>query len=311
MEKSHEVLGNTPLISAKNLGKELGIERLYLKYEGSNPTGTQKDRVASVHVQKALEYGYDTVVVGSCGNYGAAIAYYASLHHLKSLIYIPRQFHSPRLEEIQYKYGARLMLVDGMYEDSVEASKRDASDNNWFDANAGAHPELGLEAYAPIALELFQVIGEVADTVSVPVGNGTTLAGIYHGFEKMKISGLVKKVPKMIAASTDGGNPVISSFKGRLAKIADFPRNRIRETEINEPLVNYHSYDGDLAYEAVLKSKGYAEYVTDEELLSFKKLVRDMENLDAIPAAVASLVGTYHVVGRKNDKGIHVAVLTG
>ena len=66
MGKSHEVLGNTPLISAKNLGKELGIERLYLKYEGSNPTGTQKDRVASLHVQKAVEYGYDTVVVGSC-----------------------------------------------------------------------------------------------------------------------------------------------------------------------------------------------------------------------------------------------------
>lgn len=311
MEKSPGVTGDTPLVIAKNLGKALGIDRLYLKYEGSNPTGTQKDRVASLHVQNALKNGYDTVVVGSCGNYGAAIAYYASLYHIKSLIYIPRQFHSPRLEEIQYKYGARLMLVDGMYEDSVEASKRDAGKNNWFDANAGAHPELGLEAYAPIASELFKTIGEIPDTVSVPVGNGTTLAGIYHGFETMKASGIIKKVPKMIAASTNGGNPVISSFKRRLTKIEDLPRHDIRETEINEPLVNYHSYDGDLAYEAVLKSHGYAEYVTDEELVAFKNLVKDNENIDAITAAVASVVATYHVVGQKNDKGIHVAVLTG
>ncbi|MGC8562614.1 MAG: pyridoxal-phosphate dependent enzyme [Thermoplasmata archaeon] len=311
MQETRGVLGNTPLIKAKSLGKTLGIEGLYLKYEGSNPTGTQKDRVASLHVQNAIRHGYDTVVVGSCGNYGASIAYYASLYHLKSFVYIPRQFHSPRLNEITSKYGARLVLVDGMYEDCVETSKRDAKKNNWFDANAGAHPELGLEAYAPIASEVFQSIGSVPDTVSVPVGNGTTLAGIYFGFDRMKVSGVIKRIPKIIAASTDGGNPVISSYKSKLAKISDFPKNNIKETEINEPLVNYHSYDGELAYEAVIKSNGYAEYVTDEELNTFRKLVKEHENIDPIPAAVASVVGTYHVVGQKKDTGIHVAVLTG
>ncbi|MEM0134216.1 MAG: pyridoxal-phosphate dependent enzyme [Thermoplasmatales archaeon] len=311
MQTNRGIPGNTPLIHAINLGKVLKIKNLYLKYEGSNPTGTQKDRVASLHVQDAINQGFDTVVVGSCGNYGASIAYYASLHHVKALVYIPRQFHSPRLEEIEKRFGAKLVLVDGMYEDSVETSKKDAIKMNLYDANAGAHPELGMEAYSPIAYEILQSLGDVPDTVSVPVGNGTTLAGIYFGFKKMKNTGKIKKTPRMIAASTDGGNPVISSFKNGQAGITDFPRNEIKETEINEPLVNYHSYDGGLAYEAIVESDGYAEYVSDDELYSFSKLVKKHENINPIPAAVASIVGTSHVIAGKNSSGNHVAILTG
>jgi threonine synthase len=311
MQENGKILGNTPLIHAEGLGKILNIDRLYLKYEGSNPTGTQKDRAASVHVKRAKDQGFDTIVVGSCGNYGASIAYYASLNHLKSLIYIPREFHSPRLLEIENNYGAKLVLVDGMYEDSVETSMKDAERENWFDANSGAHPDLGLAAYAPIAFEIFDSIGSIPDTVSVSVGNGTTLAGIHHGFEELMKGGKTSKIPKMIAASTDGGNPVISSFLNDQKEITDFPKEKIRQTEINEPLVNYHSYDGDLAFNALLNSNGYAEFVTDAELNSYAALIREHHNIDPIPAAVASVAATAHVIARTKMTGIHVAVLTG
>ncbi|MCL5408273.1 MAG: pyridoxal-phosphate dependent enzyme [Candidatus Thermoplasmatota archaeon] len=311
MQERYRVLGNTPLIRAEKLGKFLNIEGLYIKYEGSNPTGTQKDRAASVHILAAISAGYDTIVVGSCGNYGASIAYYAHLNHLKSRIYIPKEFHSQRLEEIEKNYGATLVLVEGKYEDSVEASKRDAIANSWFDGNAGAHPELGLEAYSKISSEIHDSIGEAPVTVSVPVGNGTTLAGIYYGFANQRKRGEIKKVPRMIAASTEGGNPVVESFKKGLKEITDFPVEKIRETEINEALVNYHSYDGDLAYKALLESEGYAEYVTDEDLISYKDIVREYEGIDPLPPAVASLAATVRVVGKDRISGIHVAILTG
>ena len=311
MQERYRVLGNTPLIRAEKLGKFLEIESLYIKYEGSNPTGTQKDRPASVHVLAAISAGYDTIVVGSCGNYGAAIAYYAHLNHLKSRVYIPKGFHSSRIEEIEKNYGATLVLVEGKYEDSVEASKRDATVNSWFDGNAGAHPDLGLEAYSKVSSEIFGSIGETPETVSVPVGNGTTLAGIHYGFVRLRERGEIKKVPRMIAASTDGGNPVVESFKKGQKEITDFPVEMIRETEINEALVNYHSYDGVPAYNALLESKGYAEYVTDEDLMSYRDLVRKYESIDPLPPAVASLAATVRVVRKERISGIHVAILTG
>ncbi len=303
--------GNTPLLFAKNLGKSINVAGLYLKCEGSNPTKTQKDRPASLHVRRAIERGHDTIVVGSCGNYGAAIAYYALLSHIKARIYIPKGFHSPRLREIEEKYGAKLILVEGMYEDAVEASKRDSESNGWFDANAGAYPELGLEAYAEIAYEIMGSTRKVPATVSVPVGNGTTVAGIYHGFAKLKRDGIIDKVPRMIAASTDGGNPVVESFRNGNDSIRDFPRERIHETDINEALVNYHSYDGELAFKALVDSYGYAEYVTDRELMEFVESLRVQEGIESIPPAVSSIAALSHIARRNTVAGINVAVLTG
>ncbi len=311
MQSKQKIPGNTPLINARELGKLLGISELYIKYEGTNPTGTQKDRSASLTVQQALELGFGTVVAGSCGNYGTSIAYYASLYHVKSIIYIPKQFHSPRLKDIEEKYGAELRLVEGKYEDSVETSKRDARDNNWYDANAGAHPELGLKAFSGISSEIYGSIGKIPDTVSVPVGNGTTLAGVYHGFEEIRKELNTTRIPRMIAASTDGGNPIIESFRNDEKQIKDFPEERIKETEVNEPLVNFHSYDGELAFDALVRSRGFAEYVTDEELHRYKNLVREYAGIDAIPAATASVAATTKIAGKNKLSGIHVAILTG
>lgn len=311
MQEKQTAFGNTPLLFAEKLGRSINVPGLYLKCEGSNPTKTQKDRPASLHVRRAVESGHDTIVVGSCGNYGAAIAYYAYLKHIKARIYIPKSFHSPRLREIEEKYGAKLILVEGMYEDAVEASKRDSESNGWFDGNAGAHPKLGLEAYAEIAYEIVGSTKEVPATVSVPVGNGTTLAGIYHGFSRMKRDGSIDKLPRMVAASTDGGNPVVESFRNGNGSIRDFPRERIRETEINEALVNYHSYDGELAFRAIVDSDGYAEYVTDRELMEFVELLRAEEGVESIPPAASSIAALSHIARKTHLTGINVAVLTG
>jgi len=280
------MINKTPLHRARKLEKSLKINNIYLKFEGINPTGTQKDRISILHVNEAINNGYDTITVATCGNYGSSIAYFAHLKNLKAVIYIPRQYHTLRIQEMERKYNATVVLVDGKYEDAVAESKKNAKDKGWFD-------------------------GTAPSTVSVPVGNGTTISGIYLGFEELLKSGKINNIPKMIAASTDGGNPVIESFNNNLDEITDLDPRRIKETEINEPLVNYHAYDGDLALKALIDSSGFAEYVSDSEMEHYSKMIKDAENIDVLPASTASLAALVKILKKNEIAGDHVVILTG
>jgi threonine synthase len=305
------MINKTPLHRARKLEKSLKINNIYLKFEGINPTGTQKDRISILHVNEAINDGYDTITVATCGNYGSSIAYFAHLKNLKAVIYIPRQYHTLRIQEMERKYNATVVLVDGKYEDAVAESKKNAKDKGWFDANAGEHPDLNKEGYEKIAIEIFEDLGTAPSTVSVPVGNGTTISGIYLGFEELLKSGKINNIPKMIAASTDGGNPVIESFNNNLDEITDLDPRRIKETEINEPLVNYHAYDGDLALKALIDSSGFAEYVSDSEMEHYSKMIKDAENIDVLPASTASLAALVKILKKNEIAGDHVVILTG
>lgn len=299
------------MFRAKNLESLLGINNIYLKFEGNNPTGTQKDRISILHVNKALTNGFNAITVATCGNYGSSIAYFAHLNNLKSVIYIPRQYHTLRIQEMERKYNATVVLVDGKYEDAVAESKTNAEKYGWFDANAGAHPDLNKEGYEKIAIEIFEDLGAAPSTVSVPVSNGTTISGIYLGFVKLYKNGKIAKIPKMIAASTDGGNPIIESFNNNNDEIADLSPAQIKETEINEPLVNYHAYDGDLALKALINSEGFAEYISDSEMERYSKIIKKAENIDVLPASSASLAALIKILKKNNITGNHVVILTG
>jgi threonine synthase len=299
------------MFRAKNLESLLHINNIYLKFEGNNPTGTHKDRISILHVNKALKEGFNTITVASCGNYGSSIAYFAHLNDLKAVIYLPREYQKSRIEEIVRKYQAKVVLVDGKYEDAVEISKAHAKKYGWFDANPGSHPELNKEGYEKIAFEVFEGLGTAPATVSVPVGNGTTISGIYFGFEKLYNNGKIVKIPKMIAASTDGGNPIIECFKNNKKEIIDLLPAQIKETEINEPLVTYHPYDGKAALKALRNSQGYAEYITDSEMQHYSKVLKGAENIDVLPASTASLAALVKILKKYDITGNHVVILTG
>ena len=181
-----------PLVfSAKTLGLLLGVKNLYLEFEGVNPTGTQKDRAALLHVLEAKRNGYTTISVGTCGNYGVAIAYYASLMKMRSVIYVPAHYTNKRVSEM-IKMGASIVQVHGSYEETVEASIKDARENNWYDANPGSeHSNISLKGYSMIAYDIYNELGFAPDVIIIPVGNGSTLAGIYQGFESLDSFGLI------------------------------------------------------------------------------------------------------------------------
>lgn len=313
-----EASGDTLFSRVRNVESELGFRRVWVKFEGSNPTGTQKDRVAQAFYADAHAKGYRVVTLATCGNFGAAIAYACSQNGLRPALFVPTDYHTQRVVEME-RLGARVIRVPGSYEDAVATSRRAAAENGWYDANPGgdAQWEIARVGYGAIAREIVEKLGRVPDTVSVAVGNGTTLAGIAAGFREVigeRGNALPShRLPRFVAASTPRGNPIIKSWKAKSRTCIDLKPEEIRETKVNEPLVNWHSFDGQRALDALYESQGFAHTASDAEMRAATNLLRNAEGINVMTASTAALVG---LAKARRDAGdalgdCHVVVLTG
>ncbi len=283
-------VGDTTLARSRNIEREVGLRQIYLKFEGGNPTGTQKDRIAFTQAMDAFRRGFEAVTIATCGNYGAAIALAASMAGLKCFIYVPEAYHTRRIKEIS-DLGAQIVLVSGDYEKAVDASREWAESNNEYDANpGGANTAIQLKAYGEIAYEIYDELRDAPAAVAVPVSNGTTLAGIYRGFVSLYRRGKTSRIPRMVAGSSHGKNPIIRAFIKNSPFCEDLAPAVIRETSINEPLINWHSIDGDQALEAIRKTVGWASNASDKSMLTYSRLLREREGYNVLPASTAGLI---------------------
>ncbi len=305
-------VGDTMLSRARNLEREYGFRQLFLKFEGSNPSGTQKDRIAFAQVEDAYRRSYDRIVFATCGNYGVALAFATYLAGLSCLIYIPEGYHVTREGEMK-KWGARIVRAGRDYEEAVELSSREAAEKEYYDANPGAiNTDIQLKAYGEIAFEIYDELRDAPAAVAVPVSNGTTLAGIYKGFQTLYRRGKTSRIPRMIAGSSAGKNPIIQSFRKGYGEYRDLDPSKIKESLINEPLINWHSIDGELAFNALKDSNGWAYNVSDKAMTTLSGFIKNQEGLSVLPASTAGLSALIDL-NRTNplpgDR--YVAVLTG
>ena len=244
-------VGDTTLSRARNIEREVGLRQIFLKFDGSNPTGTQKDRIAFAQAMDAMRRGFDAITAATCGNYGVALALAASLAGLRCIIYIPETYKTKRIQEI-INYGSEIITIPGDYENAVHVSREFAEREEVYDANpGGANTALQLRAYGEIAYEIYDELRDAPAAVAVSVSNGTTMAGIYKGFLSLYRRGKTSRIPKMIAGSSYGKNPIIQAYLKNTLYCEDLNPDQIKETPINEPLINWHSVDGDYALEAV------------------------------------------------------------
>lgn len=304
-------VGDTGLNRAKTLEREFDMRQLYIKYEGDNPTGTQKDRIAFAQLYDALRREYSVVSLATCGNYGVAMALAADLAGIACKVYIPESYHTDRIEEMK-KLNAEIIRLPGSYEDVVVASTAHAAENDWYDANpGGANTPLQISAYAQIAQEIFEDLGDAPKYCAVPVSNGTLFAGIYRGFVNLYKRGKTSRVPKMIAASSSFKNPIVQSFLQGLDYCKDLDPERIKETKFNEPLINWHSFDGEEALYALRESGGSAFNISDKKLREMTALLEHKEGFKILPAATAGLIGLLELDEKLNlEPDRFVAVLT-
>jgi threonine synthase len=305
-------IGDTAFMRARNIERETGLRQIYLKFEGGNPTGTQKDRIAFAQAKDALRRRFDTITVATCGNFGVAQALAASLAGIRCVIYIPGNYHTRRIREME-ELGADIVRVAGDYEEAVRVSSEQADKEEWYDANpGGSNTMMQLGAYGGISYEIYDELGDAPAAVAAPVSNGTTFAGLFKGFVSLYRRGKTSRMPKMAAGSSFHKNPIVQAVLKNKPSCEDLVPEKIRETRVNEPLINWHAIDGNAALKAIRETGGWAGDASDKAMRLYARLIREREGLDVLPASTAGLIALverHKLNSLPNDR--YVVVLTG
>jgi threonine synthase len=211
------------------------------------------------------------------------------------------------------RLGAEIVKADGDYEAAVDASRDLAATNELYDANpGGTNTMLQLRAYGEIAYEIYDELRDAPSAVAVPVSNGTTLAGIFKGFKSLYRRGKTSRIPRIVAGSSFRKNPIVHSYLKQHPRCQDLSPAAIRETAVNEPLINWHSADGDLALDAIRSTEGWAAHASDRAMTRYSRLISSSEGLNVLPASTAGLIALldgHRGQALPNDR--YVVILTG
>ncbi len=301
--------GGTPLVRAPRWGRELGID-LWFKDEGSNPSGSFKDRGVAAMMSDLAE-GAEAVVLMSSGNAAGSVALYAALAGLRAVVLMYRGGTREKTLMAQ-AFGAEVLAVDAEREAEVLCLAEEVSaELGWLLMNtvADGNP-LILEGYKTLAFELALELRDL-DAVLVPVGSGTLLSGIWKGFCEMVAAGVSSRVPKLVGVQPQGSCPIVNAFDRGLSRVpplASIPRTIATALTLDAP-----GESGALALRAVQQSRGVMIAVSDEAILgAWHRLAREgvalVEPAGAVGAAAIEVVRETGVVKPGNRV---VCVLTG
>ncbi len=202
--------GGTPLHHVENIGKKLGLDQLYIKHEGMNPTGVFKDRGSFVEVSKAIEMGAKAICLASSGNMAASVSAYAAKVKIPCYILVPEGTPIGKLAQI-ISNGGRVLQVRTDYSRCAELVVDIAKQNDFYLAGDYVFRREGQKSIAYEIVE--QLNWQVPDYVVCPVAVGTNFAGIAKGFEEFYKLGLISHMPKMVAVQAAGCAPIERAFK--------------------------------------------------------------------------------------------------
>jgi len=283
--------GGTPLYRCERLGKELGVENLYVKNEGANPTGSFKDRGMTVGVSKALELGVKAVVCASTGNTSASLAAYAAKAGLPCIVLIPAGKVALGKLAQAMMYGAIVVGVRDNFDVALQMAVSASKQVGLYLLNS-INP-FRIEGQKTAAFEICdQLEWQVPDRVVLPVGNAGNITAYWKGFRELKALGLVEKLPKMVGVQAAGASPIAKAFASNRATIEPVkdPETVATAIRIGNP-VNWKR-----ALNALRGSNGTALTVTDDEIIKAQKLLARKEGIFIEPASAASIAGLKKLV---------------
>ena len=205
--------GWTPLRSAPRLAAELGLDKLWLKLDGSNPTHSFKDRVVSVALTTARSFGYNVAACASTGNLANAVAAHAASAGMESVVFIPNDLETGKVAATTV-YGGRVLAVDGSYDDVNRLCAELAGDHPWAFVNVNVRPYYS-EGSKTMAFEVAEQLGWRAPAaVVVPVASGSLLTKFNKGLKELHTVGLLTEEPTTVVhgAQAEGCSPVARAF---------------------------------------------------------------------------------------------------
>lgn len=267
--------GFTPLKKAENLGKLLGLENLYIKDDSVNhPTLSFKDRVVSVAISKAIEFGFDTTACASTGNLANSVASHSAQAGLNCFVFIPANLESQKIYG-SLVFAPTVVAVEGTYDDVNRLCSEIANELPWAFVNINIRPFYA-EGSKTLAFEVVEQLGwRAPDAVVAPAASGSLVTKIWKGLKEMAIVGLIDEVKtRVYGAQAEGCSPIAQAWKEGMDFIKPVKPNTIAKSiAIGNPA------DGIYALQVTKESKGDWETATDEEIIEGIKLLAETEGI--------------------------------
>ncbi len=289
--------GNTPLIPARNLEKKVNEKiRIFLKYEGLNPTGSFKDRGMTVAVSAAKESGATAVICASTGNTSASAAAYASKANIQAYVLIPEgKIAFGKLSQAII-HGAKIIQVKGNFDEAL-AIVKEISDKYPVTLVNSLNP-YRIEGQKTASFEICDVLGDAPDYHVLPVGNAGNITSYWKGYKEYREAGKATKLPRMLGFQAEGAAPIV---RGHPIQKPETVATAIR-------IGNPASWKG--AENARDESGGLIDMVSDQEILNAYRLVASSEGIFCEPASAAGIAGVIKLSREGYFKGGETVVIT-
>ena len=291
--------GNTPLIHAPNLSKKIAPDKnlkIYLKYEGLNPTGSFKDRGMTLAISKAKESGKTAVICASTGNTSASAAAYAARAGMDAYVILPKGAVALGKLSQAMVYGAKIIALMGNFDDALSIV-REIGKKYPVEVVNSVNP-YRIEGQKTASFEIVDALGDAPDFHFIPVGNAGNITAYWRGYKEYQKAGKSTKLPRMIGWQAEGAAPIVKGFPIKN------PQTIATAIKIGNP------YSWQPALQAARESNGFIDAVSDEEILEAYRLVASSEGVFCEPASAASIAGVIKAYRRGLFKGDETIVCT-
>jgi threonine synthase len=293
--------GGTPLIHARRLGEELGLDRLFLKFEGTNPSGSFKDRGMVLAVNRAVAGGAQALVCASTGNTSASAAAYAAAAGIACFVVLPAGKVARGKLAQAVAAGARLVMVDGNFDEALAAVRRLGEEGVAAVVNS-INPDR-IAGQQTVAWEIVDALGESPEAVALPVGNAGNITAAWSGFRRYADEGRTPsgRRPRMLGFQAEGAAPIVRGTP------VEQPETAATAIRIGNPA----SWAGAVA--ARDESGGVIEAIPDHEILEMQLRILRLEGIFCEPASATGVAGVARLAREERlhrSEGV-VCILTG
>ncbi|MBN1484023.1 MAG: threonine synthase [Chloroflexia bacterium] len=280
-------VGWTPLYPAPRLAEPLGLQQLWLKDDGRQPTASFKDRASAIAVVKARELGYEVITTASTGNAAAALSGLCAAIDQPNVIFVPQTAPQAKIAQLLV-YGATVLLVDGTYDDAFELCLEAAPAFGWYNRNTAYNPYMS-EGKKTVAYEICEQFGwQAPDVVVVPVGDGCIIGGVYKGLTDLLELGWIERMPRIIGVQAAGSAPLVDAWEqGRQG----WDMRPVPAHSVADSIVAGLPRDRIKALRAVRQSGGALVRVSDAQIIAAIPALAQGAGVFAEPAAAAAYAG--------------------
>ena len=277
--------GMTPLVHAKRLGASMGLESLFVKDEGLNPTGSFKARGMAAAVTRAKRLGVKALAAPTAGNAGGALAAYAAAAAIPAVIVMPADTPSANVMECQ-AFGAKVVKLNGLISDCGKYVAERKDREGWYDVTTLKEP-YRVEGKKTMGYELWEQFGgKLPQVIFYPTGGGVGLIGMCKAFDEMQEMGWIgSERPRMVAVQAEGCPPIVKAWEAHQSSAQFFPNAATIASGLRVP--------GPLGDQLILsmlrQTNGTAISVTDDEMLHAGRELASLEGILAAPEGAATV----------------------